>query len=272
MKYAVSPNVSSKFVFVFSDYVCDLEEQDYNNVLLIERNNEVPLYTNAYLNYLRTGFNFDTKQAQRKNAMNWASVGLQTVGAVASFISSAYSGAFGVAQGISLLTSATSKIMSNIESAKANDEAIKNKMLQASMQSESVSGNDDITLFKYYTPNKAKLVYYECSENMKQTIYDLFWYFGYACNNSLASEKDNGNDIWSLTHSRKYFNYIEGDFVIRVQDIDKTIREKIQECYKNGVTFIHDLNTTEGAYPVWYEPSYLYGQDIENIENTFTLS
>ena len=43
-KYSVSPNLTSKFMFQFLNYVCEMEEQDYNNVLVIERNNEIPLY------------------------------------------------------------------------------------------------------------------------------------------------------------------------------------------------------------------------------------
>ena len=271
VEYAVSPNVSSKFVFVFKDYVCQLEEQDYNNVLLVERNNEVPLYTNAYLNYLRTGFNFDSKQAERKNAVNWAMVGLQITGAVASYIAGRITGnGFAVTGGIALTTSAISKIIGNVESAKSMDEAIKNKMLQASTQSETVSGNDDITLFKFYSNNKAKFCYYEMSDYMKNAVYDLFWYSGYACNNTLVSE---GKMVYDLVHTRKFFNFIQGDMIINIQDMDEDIKEEIENKYKEGVTFLHDVKDDYGdELPYWFTPSELYYQDIENIEKKFTLS
>lgn len=266
-KYSVSPNLTSKFMFQFLNYVCEMEEQDYNNVLVIERNNEIPLYTNAYINYLRMGYNFDMKQAQRRNSVNWASTGLQVIGAVASFASSVYTGGIGIASGVGLLTGASASIMRNIDSAKSNDEAIKQKMLQSSMQSESVSGNDDISLFKEYSPHKAKYVLYQPSDYMKQCLYDLFWYMGYACNSTIASEKvDSNKDIWDLTHSRKYFNFIQIDGEIRKQFRDDDVEKELKKKYSEGVTFIHQYETNE-----WMLPNSVYKRNIENIENTFTL-
>ena len=40
--------------------------EDYDNIVAVARNNEEVLYSSQYLNYVRTGYNYDVKAKQRQ--------------------------------------------------------------------------------------------------------------------------------------------------------------------------------------------------------------
>ena len=250
VEYIVSKKLSSKFIFKFNQYVCgEYEKQDYNNVLIVDRNNEVPLFTNAYINYMRTGFQFDVSNKNNQQVSRWGGIALSTIGAVASFISSAYTGGVGIAGGIALTTSTLSQIVGAITSQNQQENAMAQKQLQASMQSESVQGSDDVELFKQYGQNKAKLVKYQPSEVMSQMIKDLFYYGGYA-----TSEYKIPN-----INTRIYFNYLQCDLVLDgTSNLPEDIENDIKTKFQSGCTFFHKY---DGVWDI--------AQEYENFEIVF---
>ena len=46
----------------------EYEQEDYDRLIYVNRNNEVSTYDNAYLNYIRTGYNYDVKNKNRNIA------------------------------------------------------------------------------------------------------------------------------------------------------------------------------------------------------------
>lgn len=65
--------------------------EDYEQYLVINRNNEETLFNSDYLNYLRNGYNYDKKVAGQQTAMTWLSTALQVGGSiVAGVFSSRY--------------------------------------------------------------------------------------------------------------------------------------------------------------------------------------
>ena len=234
VRYVVSGNVLSKFMFQFIQYICDRSIQDYENVLIIDRNNEKALYTSSYINYIKSGgFSYDSKKANTQNAMNGLTTALSLIGAVTSFASSMYTGGAGIAAGIALTTTAIGGIARSIKTAQEQDRAISQKLLQNANQAVSVHGSDDMDVFTAFSNNKAKMCYYEPSDIMKQALADLFYYCGYATHEQKVPN----------VKTRKYFNYVQGEIILNDYTFNEEIADKIIEKWKEGITFIHKVNS-----------------------------
>lgn len=230
VRYVVSSNVLSKFMFQFNQYICKRESQDYYNVLIIDRNNEKALFNNAYVNYIKNGgYSYDTKKANSQNAINGIMTALSIVGAVASFASTPASGGMGIAGGIGLTLSAAGSVIRNIYTAQEQDRAISQKMLQLQNQSTAVSGTEDIDILRAFSGNKAKLVLYEPSEIMKKALWDLFYYCGYATHEQ---------KIPDIT-SRSNFNFVQGEVIIEDYNFSDEFADEIKLRWKEGITFFH---------------------------------
>lgn len=234
VRYVVSGNVLSKFMFQFVQYVTFRSTQDYENVLIIDRNNEKALYNNAYLNYIKSGgYSYDTKKANSQNAMNGITTALSVLGAVASYgVGVATNNPIGIASGIAFTISTASSIIRNIHSAQEQDKAISQKLLQISNQATQVQGSEDIDILKAFSNNKAKMVYYEPNDVMKKAILDLFYYCGYATHEQKVPDPK----------TRRYFNFIQGEIILDHYTFNEDVAEKIKDKWKEGVTFIHRLN------------------------------
>lgn len=234
VRYVVSGNVLSKFMFQFVQYVTFRSTQDYENVLIIDRNNEKALYNNAYLNYIKSGgYSYDTKKANSQNAINGITSALSIVGAIASFASTPVSGGIGIAGGIGLAISSASSIIRNIHTAQEQDKAISQKLLQASNQATQVQGSEDIDILKAFSNNKAKMVYYEPSDIMKKALLDLFYYCGYATHEQKIPN----------VKTRRYFNFVQGEIILDQYTFNEDIADRIKEKWMSGVTFIHKVGT-----------------------------
>ena len=233
VNFIISLTMSSKFMFVQTAYNNFLlrDTQNYSGIVYVARNNELPIFNSAYLNYIRTGYNYDIKTRNRQLASNVVQGSLAMVGAVASFLSSAYTGGFGVVGGISLATTGVSKIYSTIKETNQADQNIAEKMKVAEMQGLSVIGSDDVDLMTEYTyDNKAKIVVYEPSERMKQCLFDLFYYYGYIGNYQGIPN----------TTSRKVFNFVQAEIVLNsTPNLPQAFVDDIIQRYKEGITFLH---------------------------------
>jgi hypothetical protein len=67
---------------------------DYH-VLLSSRNNEMTIFSNAYLNYLKTGYNYDKKSRAIESASRWGGVVISAAGAAVSAVAGGPIGALG---------------------------------------------------------------------------------------------------------------------------------------------------------------------------------
>ena len=249
IRYVVSKNIQSKFMFQFNQYVCKRATQDYENILIIERNNEVALYNHAYINYLRSGgYSYDTKKASSQNAMNGITTAFTIIGAVGSYASTPITGAKGIVGGIALTTTAISSILRSVHTAQEQDRAIAQKQLQLQNQSTNVSTCEDIDILKAYSGNKAKLVTYECSKVMKEAMWDLFHYCGYATHEQKIPN----------VKTRCNFNFVQADIVYDKYYFDEDIADDIKNKWSEGVTFFH-RDSNDGTYD--------FNQIYENVEN-----
>lgn len=249
--YVCSNTINSRFMFEFLYYNCDqLEEKDFNKVMTIARNNELPIFNQQYINYLRAGYNFDVKNKIRQNVVNYSLAGIQLVGAIASFVSSGVTGAAGVAGGVSLATSSIATFTHAINTTISNERSMEAKQEQLKMQSTNVYGSDDVDLMNEYAGNRLQMRIYEVSDKMRKALFDLFYYTGY-----IGDFLDNPVNY---QNSRQYFNFVSADIVFKMTpNLPNDIVEDYVARYKEGITFFHRVNS-----------SYNFAQDKENWETS----
>lgn len=249
MNYHVSKNLASRFMFTFFNYITTYyEEHDYNNIVIVDRNNDIPLYTNAYMNYMKLGYQFDTKNIQQTKATNYITMALSLVGSIVSFATSGATGGAGIAGGVALLTSTTASGIRAITSAQQQDRQLVQKQLELMNQSTTVSTNSDTELLKKYSLNKPKLVYYGLSEVMENAMFNFFYLFGYATQEYKAPS----------VNTRSIFNFVQAEIQYETYNFNDDIAEDIRQKWKEGIFFIHYYNST-------YDFSFKY----ENWETNF---
>lgn len=224
---------------------------DYENYLLVNRNNEETIFSSDYLNYLRNGYNYDKKVKNEQSVMNYVMGGLQTVGAIVSFAASAFTGGASVAAGIALTTGAITTFTSAAYQQHSNEQAISQKLKNLQMQSVGVSGSDDVDLLKYYNNNKLYFSLYRPLKFQIAALNNLFFYCGYK---HKAMEVPN-------TTSRLWFNFIQCKPVFieeegaEVGAVYNKFWDDIKTRFIAGVTRYHRVNG-----------SYDWAQEKENWE------
>lgn len=256
--FVMTTTINSRFMFYFPNYeLLDyLKTQDYDKYLPIARNNEIALYTSQYINYIRTGYNYDVKAKNRTELGAGLGLGFGLAGSMATMGLGIASGnpavaIGGLVGGISSIISNVVSTVNTIASAEANIEA---KLQQAKAQAISVSGSDDIDLLDAYSNNKAKLCDWRCSNNMRNAIYNLFYYCGYATNEMKAPN----------LYTRMFFNFIQAELVINENNnLPDFVTKELVSRFKSGVTVIHLMQDVD-QNKIWdFEQHYENWEQVE---------
>ena len=255
--FVMTTTINSKFMLYFPNYeLLDyLKSQDYDKYMPIARNNEVALYTSQYINYIRTGYNYDIKSKDRTQLSSGLGLGLGITGSLATMGLGIASGNPAVAIGgiIGGISSIVSNVVSTINTISSSETAIANKLEQLKSQAVSVSGSDDIDLLEVYSNNKAKLCEWRCSDNMRKAIYDLFYYCGYATNEMKIPN----------LYTRMHFNFIQAELEINESNnLPDFVVNDLIERFKNGVTVMHMIENLD------QEKIWDWNQEFENWENS----
>ena len=237
--FYVSLTMSSKFMFKQTSFLGFMERdvQDYSGIVYVARNNELPIFNSAYINYIKTGYNYDIKTRNRQVRSNIVGGALSLAGAIASFISSGYTMGIGAVAGTTLATTGIAKIYNAISDTAQADQNIAQKLKTSEMEGLSVAGSDDVDLMTEYTEdNKAKICVYEPSEKMKKCLFDLFYYYGYVA----------GFQGIPDTNSRMLFNFVQADVVFERKfsggGIFNPPKEWLDELvlkFREGITYLH---------------------------------
>ena len=232
INFDMTRTINSKFMFTFTSYYLRNANENYAKYMPIARNNEEALYNVPYINYVRTGYNYDIKAKNLSNTSNIIGTILSagSIGASLLFPSAPLKVA-GVVSGV---VSLANSVKNTIQTAVSNENTIKQKLLQAENQAASVSGSDDVDLMSVYAENRIKYLVYEPTAVMKDLLFKLFFYAGY-----------NSNRLGIPTHNNRVnFDYLEADAVIEATNKNMTeeIITELINSYKNGVTFIHRTN------------------------------
>lgn len=233
VKFVTSTNIMSKFCFILPQYTLNHSVSDYDNVINVSRNNEQVLYTSQYINYLRTGYNYDLKSKQRTETASGVGIGLSALSIGASIIGGVISGNVGVAVGgaVAGAISLSNQLVNYAKSVAQNEDAIARKLQEAKNQAVTVAGADDIDLLNAYSGNRAKMCYYTVSDEMKHALGDLFYYCGY----STYEQKI------PVINSRLWFNYLQCELEITGTNYNLTeeLILELKNKFKDGVTFFH---------------------------------
>ena len=246
--FVMTRNIVSKFLFKF-DFVYKHSNEDYPNIVAVARNNEEVLYNSSYLNYIRTGYNYDLKSKERQETTGAVGIGLNITGLLASIGLSFVPGmqGIGVAGAIGAGLGLVGQMVNYAKSVAQNEENIQRKLQETQRQAVSVLNADDYDLLYEYTQNKAKLCLYEVSDMMKRILDDLFYYGGYVINEQMIPE----------TNTRYWFNFVQATLVINdSSNLNSDIEEDIKEKFEQGVTFLH------------YHNKYDFNQEMENWETS----
>lgn len=200
-----------------------------SNVLMCNRNNDIPTWTNDYLEYVRNGYNYDQKSqslTKIKDSIDLVS-SFGTLGV--SIAKQSSSGMFGIGQSINagkkVVNQITNSIFSNIE----NTRALENKRLGLINTCPTMSGSDNITLFKEINNgNVVRYVTTKPTDVVLNSIWNLFYFQGYADNSFV--------ETFGITKTREYFNYIQAD-VEKVNFYDRKVCNWLIEAFSEGITF-----------------------------------
>lgn len=253
IKYKQSNAMSSNLLFDFKvDNVNSWKKQDlYENILICKRNNEKPVYNNNYLNYIRTGYNYDVKAKEEayKNQVMQSSV--TGIGAVASFLvgilgAGATGGASlgaGIVSGISLLTSTIHSATSIHYNDVMAKDSMQKRLDELKTSTVSVTANDDLDLMNYYNGNKLYQTIFRVSDEVRNKALEMFFLTGY---------KTDTYKIPNLT-TRYRFNYLQADIDLntKYKGYLQPYYDDIVERFKLGVTVFHTNDDFNQIYENW---------------------
>ena len=249
IKFDVTRTINSKFMFTFDNYEVFDNEQNYAKYLPIARNNEEVLYNVPYINYIRTGYQYDVKNKNISNISNAIGVGL-SAGSLAVSLALP-SAPLKVAGVVASLVSMAMSVKTAVVSAIDNENSLKQKISQYQNQSSSVAGSDDVDLMSIYAENRLKYLVYEPRREMEGLIFDLFFYAGYRSDRMAIPTH----------HNRVNFDYLECDASLEnVASIPNDCLDELINCFKNGVTYLHKTNR---------EDKWDFSQKYENWEMDF---
>ena len=225
-KFKITNTINSNFAFKFelTNISSFLVAEDYL-YLVSSRNNEITIYNNDYINYIRTGYNYDKKAKSLASINNWAGFGLSGLSSTMALATNPATAPFAaVGMAGSLLSSITSQINA--------DNNFQEKQETLKRQSTSVSGVDDIDILNFYNGNHLQASVYKVNDETFKSLDDLFYYYGYKTNKMRLPATD----------TRKWFNFIQIEPVfIQAFQLENHI-EEITQKLKEGVTIFHENN------------------------------
>ena len=246
IRFKQSNNISSNSLFDFTALNGSYDEPlVYGQYLNVNRSNEVALYSSDYINYIRTGYNYDKKAKELQFKSSLTSAGLSTVG---SLLSAAFGGGIGQAVAISAGTSVLKSITDTINNQIQAENNIQQKLDQTRLSPTSVSSTEDLNLLSYYNGNRLLKVQESIEDHIKNSLYNLFRLTGYACNDYGIPQTD----------TRLYYNFIQCDprFDESQWNYSQTFLDDIKAKYNVGVTVFHRVNN-----------AYDFSQTKENFES-----
>ena len=139
VNFDMTRTINSKFLFTFASYYLKNGEQNYANCMPIARNNEEVLYNVPYINYIRTGYQYDIKNKNISNISNAIGVGLSATSFAVSLA----------------LPSVPLKVAGVVASAVSMAMSVKNAVVSAQQNENSIS--QKLTQYQNQTAKKKKI-------------------------------------------------------------------------------------------------------------------
>ena len=239
LKFKPTNTINSKFAFKIDYSVWDEahyfaqynQSFDYEDYLLISRNNEETIFSNDYLNYIRTGYNYDKKAKKAQSIQQIGTSVIQMGAAVASYALNPIKLMISSAASIAFTASAITSLFSWWNNKEKNENSMQNKLANLAAQSTAVAGSDDVDLLSYYNGNRLEIKKYDTVSQQKEALYKLFFYCGYSHN---VIAKPN-------IRSRYWFNFIQCKPVFNEEGATpyNDYLDDIKSRYEAGITVYH---------------------------------
>ena len=238
LKFKPTNTINSKFAFKIdystwdeAHYFADYNQSfDYEDYLLISRNNEETIFSNDYLNYIRTGYNYD-KKAKARELQQQIGTSLVQAGSAALTYGLNPNVAISAAAAISFGASAINTLISIRSNQQQFENSMQSKLADLAAQSTAVMGSDDVDLLSYYNGNRLEIKKYDTISQQKEALYKLFFYCGYSHN---VMAKPN-------IRSRYWFNFIQCKPVFNEEGATpyNDYLDDIKSRYEAGITVYH---------------------------------
>ena len=256
-KFFASPSMVSEFDLTLYSWpgwsaeefiLSPVWSEDYPLHLIINRNNETPVYTSAYLDYLRTGYNYDLKSQAVQLGMQGLGIAISAINAGVGIAATFATGGLAAPYAVSAATGFASSIANIGKTAAENQRGNAQRLKELQAQGASVAGNSDFAVSKRYTKNRVSLETYSVEPRLINSARAFFYLKGYATDEIKAPS----------CHSRAHFDFIECDPVFQPEALSlfpKWMLELIADDLRQGVTVMHPV---AGDYDI--------GQTSSNFE------
>ena len=248
---AMNPTIMFHFNFTEGSKV---ESSPTDNYLTISGSFEVPIYTDAYLEYLRNGYNYDLKNKEQQTRMAIINSAISIGKGIASTATS--STGVGAVIGAGQTASAVSTLYNTIENQISLDRKWEQQQKLNAEKGANVSGSVDTELREVYYP-RLRLVTYKVKATLRNSLNELFFRYGYKVEQ--YSKPSITNRVW--------FNFLSADVTFNselpsycTKEMEELLRAKISE----GVTFFHRQTTLK--------PDKYLGWDIDQVNENWETS
>lgn len=212
-------------------------ENDYP-VIASTRNNEMPLFNNNFVNYIRSGYNYDKKSKAIESESRWIGFAISTIGTIAS---AAVGGPVGAASAVVTGASAVGQLVGAISGQAQSDNDMASKLSQLKLQATNISSCDDQDLLRHYNGNRLRGFVYAARSNILKMADDLFYYYGYATNRQKIPNY----------YTRLWFNFVQcvPDFDLSAEKSNfNQCLEEVTQKLKDGVTIFHGVELNGALY------------------------
>lgn len=253
-KFFASPSMVSEFDFSLyswpgysaSEFILTpIWSEDYPLHLIINRNNETPVYTSAYLDYLRTGYNYDLKSQAVQLGMQGLGIAISAINAGVGIAATFATGGLAAPYAVSAATGFASSIANIGKTAAENQRGNAQRLKELQAQGASVAGNSDFAVSKRYTKNRVSLETYSVEPRLINAARAFFYLKGYATDEIKAPS----------CHNRAHFDFVECDPVFQPEALSlfpKWMLDLIADDLRQGVTVMHAVS---GDYDIAQQSS-----------------
>ena len=253
-KFFASPSMVSEFDFSVESWpgystseniLTPVWSEDYPLHLIINRNNETPVYTSAYLDYLRTGYNYDLKSQAVQLGMQGLGIAISAINAGVGIAATFATGGLAAPYAVSAATGFASSIANIGKTAAENERGNAQRLKELQAQGASVAGNSDFAVSKRYTKNRVSIESYAIEPRLLASARAFFYLKGYATDEIKAPN----------CHTRAHFDFVECDPVFKPEALSlfpKWMLDLVADDLRQGVTVMHPW---EGDYDIAQQSS-----------------
>lgn len=243
----VSNTLNSSFIFKLEQYIDtsgSTFSEDYQNVLISNKNNQVSIINSDYINYLRNGYNYDKKINEMDSASDIKNLVLNGLQFGAGLALAPSTGGLSAISAITGGVGLVNGFINLAENQERRNIAMEQKLIQLKNQAVNVRGNSPIDISEFYSKNRLIDFEYSIRERTKDVLFNLFYYCGYT-QSRYGVPKFN---------QRARFDFIQCEPVFKnVYRISQEIIDELNICYTNGVFYLHYVDNFDNMFNFKYE-------------------